>query len=393
MSGEVPERWSVKPLGEIADLIMGQSPPSSAVAETGDGLPFIQGNAEFGARHPTPRFIASTTPKVVREGDVLISVRAPVGEVNIAEGPLCIGRGVGGIRAKDCDPDFLFYAVGGLSQTFARLSQGSTFDAINGKELRSIEILLPPLDEQQRIAAVLRSASTCDEAALQVVEKYGDVIQTEIDAVVVDLIADPSVPVVRLGDVAAVKGGKRLPKGSEYSDAPTGYRYVRVTDWNDHEIDPSHVRWISGEAASAIKRYTISSADLFISIAGSIGLVASIPSELDGAFLTENAAKIVLDEDIEIDRDYLLLVMRSGSLTDQIRQQKGVGGGVPKLALFRIEALEIPLPSLKRQREIAALYRSLKIARSNATRASKSVISLREMLASDLLSGRVRVPA
>lgn len=157
MSSEVPEGWSVNSLGELADLIMGQSPPSSVVTEEGEGLPFIQGNAEFGARHPTPRLVASTTPKVVQKGDILISVRAPVGEVNIAESPLCIGRGVGGIRAKDCDPDFLFYAVGGLSQTFARLSQGSTFDAINGKELRSIEILVPPKDEQRQVAEVLRS--------------------------------------------------------------------------------------------------------------------------------------------------------------------------------------------------------------------------------------------
>ena len=171
MSSDVPEGWSVKSLGEIADLIMGQSPPSSAVAEAGVGLPFIQGNAEFGARHPTPRFVASTTPKVAQKGDILISVRAPVGEVNVAESPLCIGRGVGGIRAKDCNPDFLFYAVGGLSRTLARLSQGSTFDAINGKELRTIEIFVPPLEEQRRIAEVLRSVdevlSLVDQKARQ----------------------------------------------------------------------------------------------------------------------------------------------------------------------------------------------------------------------------------
>lgn len=300
-------------------------------------------------------------------------------------------------RSDEIGLDFLTAFIG--SEAFLgdpQITPSSSTNSHQRVDRRSFEnyvLPLPPLDEQRRIAEVLRSASAACEAALQVIEKYGDVIQTEIDAVVADLIAAPAVPMVRLGDVAAVKGGKRLPKGSEYSDAPTGYRYVRVTDWNDHEIDPSYVRWISSEAASAIRRYTISSADLFISIAGSIGLTATVPPELDGAHLTENAAKIVLREDVEVDRDYLLLVMRSGSLTDQIRQQKGVGGGVPKLALFRIEALEVPLPPLSRQRKIAASYRSLKVARSNAIQASKSAIALREMLASDLLSGHVRVPA
>jgi type I restriction enzyme S subunit len=167
----VPDEWRQEPLCAVAEVILGQSPPSSVVNTEGVGLPFIQGNAEFGPRHPSPVFFASDAPKRADAGDVLLSVRAPVGEVNVAEGPLCNGRGVAALRPSVCDPEFLFYAVGGLQPAFARLSQGSTFDAINGKELRQLSILLPPLDEQRRIAEVLRTVDEAVASAVAVVRE------------------------------------------------------------------------------------------------------------------------------------------------------------------------------------------------------------------------------
>lgn len=323
---------------------------------------------------------------------VLSSIGARCGKAFLTTGPWTTLANTQVITPKcqAASADFLHAVLD--DETYWSRS-GSAQPFIKPSDVKGAWVPLPPLDEQQRIAEVLKSAFEAAEGASKVVHQCGRVIQTEADSVVGELVSDHSVPVVRLGDVANVKGGKRLPKGNEYSDSPTGHRYVRVTDWNDYEIDPTHVRWITSEAASAIRRYTISSADLFISIAGSIGLVASVPSELDGSYLTENAAKIVLREHREIDRDYLLVALMSRSLTQQIRQQKGVGGGVPKLALFRIEALEIPLPPLERQREIAASYRSLRAARSSAHQASMLASGLCEKLTSDLLSGRVRVPA
>lgn len=236
MPSEVPKGWSIKPLGGVSALIMGQSPPSSAVTESGDGLPFIQGNAEFGARHPTPKFVVSAAPKVVRAGDILISVRAPVGEINIAEGPLCIGRGVAGIRAEECDPDFLFYAVGGLSQTFARLSQGSTFDAINRKELRSIEILVPPREEQRRIAKVLRSV----DESLANYDAVAKTVANVIQRLAIHYFVDPNTyvgphPLGIFGDLFDIKGGSQPPKSTFVYEPTPGF--VRLLQIRDFERD------------------------------------------------------------------------------------------------------------------------------------------------------------
>lgn len=398
MSSEAPEGWLA---GRVSDLVSEVTARIDPQTVAGPDTPYV-GLEDIGQGTGTivsvGRASSATSQKsIFAAGDILFGkLRPNLKKVARPDFDGICSTDIVVFRAKsEVDADFAFRVLSSepVIEHAVAQSAGTKMPRAHASSVLNFTTNLPPLKEQRRIAEVLRSASAASETALQAVEQFGHVIQTEVDSVVIRVVADPRTSEVRLGDIASVKGGKRLPKGSEYSDVPTGHRYVRVTDWKDHEIDPSQVRWISSEAASAIRRYTISSADLFISIAGSIGLVALVPPELDGAFLTENAAKIVLRQDVEIDRDYLLLAMMSGSLTDQIRQQKGVGGGVPKLALFRIEELKIPLPPLAQQREIAASYRSLKVARSTAIQASMSAGKLRNELASDLLSGRVRVPA
>lgn len=393
MSSEMPEGWREAPFSELARYENGRAFKPEDWGTV--GLPIVRIAQITKPDAATNRYGGEVDSRhLLNDGDLIFSWSATLAVMKWQRGPAVLNQHLFKVTpATAVDQDWLQFRLEASIPDLTEEAHGTTMKHIRKGTLSSQATLVPPLDEQRRIAEVLRSASAVSEAAHSVVEKYGDVIKAEIDSVVAELIADSSVPVVRISDVATVKGGKRLPKGCDYSENPTGFRYIRVTDWNDHEIDPSNVRWISGEAASAIRRYTISSADLFISIAGSIGLVATVPSELDGAFLTENAAKIVLREDVEVDRDYLLCVMISSWLIGQIQQQKGVGGGVPKLALFRIEALEVPLPPLSQQREIAAAYRSLKAARSSAAQSSACSAGLCKKLANDLLSGRVRVPA
>lgn len=365
MSGEVPERWSVKPLGEIADLIMGQSPPSSAVAETGDGLPFIQGNAEFGARHPTPRFIASTTPKVVREGDVLISVRAPVGEVNIAEGPLCIGRGVGGIRAKDCDPDFLFYAVGGLSQTFARLSQGSTFDAINGKELRSIEILLPPLDEQQRIAEVMQSV---DEAivASKAVERAVSVIFRRRRQDLIEHARGGSSEIAVAASLRKNRGEKLTKLQTEQYDVIGRYPIV-----------DQGARFVCGytDEEGALWPY-----DLPVVVFGDHTRILKF---VDFPFAIGADGTQCLTPAAGIRPRYLYYALQSLDLRAE--------GYARHFKLLKEKTIPIPTPD--EQISIEEELFSIETAESEARQSILKLETMKIALSSDLLSGRVRVPA
>jgi len=158
---------------------------------------------------------------------------------------------------------------------------------------------------------------------------------------------------VKLGELVGVKGGKRLPLGATYSDVKTSYPYIRVTDFENNSVNLTNVLYLDENVQKQIQRYTISSEDVFISIAGSIGIVGIVPKELDGANLTENAAKLVINDKAKLDKNYL---MRFLATAGQIQlQAKAKTTSQPKLALFRIEEIEIPLPPLAEQKRIAAI--------------------------------------
>jgi type I restriction enzyme S subunit len=115
---------------------------------------------------------------------------------------------------------------------------------------------------------------------------------------------------IQIKEIATVKGGKRLPKGAELSERPTPYPYVRVTDVRDGRVNAKNILYVPVEVQSKIGRYTISEDDVFISIVGTIGLVAKVPRELSGANLTENAAKISCDPE-RVDHRYLRYLLQS----------------------------------------------------------------------------------
>lgn len=154
-----------------------------------------------------------------------------------------------------------------------------------------------------------------------------------------------------IADIAEVKGGKRLPKGEKFSNVKTAYPYLRVTDFESGSVNSVNLKYISGSTFEKIRNYTIGKDDLYISIAGTIGLVGNIPLSLDGANLTENAAKLC--NIVGIDNNYLVKLLGSNESKQQF-SDKEVSSGQPKLALFRIKECQIPLAPLAEQKKIAA---------------------------------------
>ncbi len=160
--------WEWVRLGEISTIVMGQSPPSETYNTIGNGLPFYQGSGDFGEKYPTPRVWCTSPLKLAEIGDILISVRAPVGPVNIANEQCAIGRGLAAIRPlKEVDTLFLFYYLNYYEPMWS--GSGSTFKAIRKKELVNLKIPLPLLEEQKCIVAYLDRIS---ERAQRLVKIY-----------------------------------------------------------------------------------------------------------------------------------------------------------------------------------------------------------------------------
>jgi type I restriction enzyme S subunit len=153
---KLPDGWETKRLDEIADIVMGQSPPGSSYNEHGEGQPFFQGKTEFGEVHPTVKKYTTAGTKFAKAGDILMSVRAPVGPTNIADIDCVIGRGLAAIRSKTVvSQDYLRWSLKHLEIDIQSKGTGTTFDAITGETLRGTLVALPPIDEQHKIVELL----------------------------------------------------------------------------------------------------------------------------------------------------------------------------------------------------------------------------------------------
>ena len=176
-------------LEEICAINMGQSPDSSTYNEDGNGLPFFQGNADFGEIYPVVRMWCSEPTKIAREKDILISVRAPIGALNIANCECCIGRGLAALTVNEdiCAQEYLWHTLSGKVDELNSKGTGSTFKAINKKTLSETEIPLPPIDEQRKIAAVLDKVSGLIAKRRQQLDKLDEIVKAKF----VEMFGDP----------------------------------------------------------------------------------------------------------------------------------------------------------------------------------------------------------
>jgi type I restriction enzyme S subunit len=172
---EIPVEWGVSKLGDksVAKIILGQSPESSTYNNIGKGLPFLQGKSEFGPIYPSPTIYCSQSVKTADSEDVLLSVRAPVGEVNIANSKCCIGRGISSIKAMPNKLNylFLFYYFKLNGKKLDALAGGSTFKAIRRRDIENYQIPIPPIEEQQKIATILSTTDQTIENSNKLIEK------------------------------------------------------------------------------------------------------------------------------------------------------------------------------------------------------------------------------
>lgn len=253
-------------------------------------------------------------------------------------------------------PEFLFANLQGRYDEIRRMTgdDGNDRRGLNMRLIKGIEIPLPPLEEQKRIVAVLDQAFAALDRARALAEANLADVSTLRGQYLDDQIAElfAGFGSIKVNEIASVKGGKRLPKGQKTANDVTPYPYISVRDMTDDgTVDTASVQYISKTNHEAIKRYTISSSDIYVSIAGTIGKTGVVPAELHGANLTENAAKLVLRTGW--DRDFVYWWTRSGSFSDQAIEQTRTAAQ-PKLALERLGAIKLPNADLNNQKALVA---------------------------------------
>ena len=267
----------VRPLTEYCTLNMGQSPDSKTYNTQGKGLPFYQGNADFGETHPITRVWCSTPVKVAEEGDILISVRAPIGAMNMAVERCCIGRGLAAltpIRNK-CSKQFLYYALQSKVDSLIAQGTGSTFKAISKKVLEATRIPAYSTIEQEQIAETIGHVDNTIAARRKQLALLDQLVKSRFIELFGDpLIEDDRYPRVPLGSLAEVGSSKRIFEKEYVSEGIPFYRTKEIVELSKGNRITTEL-FITKERYDQIRSEygAPQKGDLLISAVGTIGVI------------------------------------------------------------------------------------------------------------------------
>jgi len=393
--GKMPKEWKVIRLNELAKIIMGQSPPSSTYNENGEGLPFLQGKMEFGKIYPSPKVYASQPIKIAEMNDILVSVRAPVGDVNIAPYRLCIGRGLAALRfnsniASHC---FYFYYFQKIKDRLECLGKGSTFKAITKEDLETLKVIHPPLTEQKIIADILltidRTIEEVDTAVarlenlkkalmnklltgrVRVKEEHGKLIfhrETEFQETEIGEIPKEWRS-VKLGEVVEIWDKYRIPV-KENERKPGPFPYCGANGIIDYIDGYTH----DGEFV------------LLAEDGGFFGRFEKSAYIMRGKFWANNHVHVLKAIKGTIISEFLMYYLNFTDLTPFI-----TGSTRPKLNQEAMKKIPIPLPPLVEQMNIADILSTIDRTIELYYKEKDMLKNLKMGLMDLLLTGKVRV--
>ena len=341
-------KWPMVELEEVAEVISGQSPESKYYNKNGEGLPFYQGKTEFTNMYiGNPVMWTSKITKIAEKNDILMSVRAPVGPVNVSENKICIGRGLAAIRTKNkINMKFLFYFLKSISNQITGVS-GSVFDSINQKQIKKIKIPLPPLEVQKEIINEIEGYQKIIDGAKQVVDNWKPTIKI-----------DPSWSMMSLGNVCKLTNGYAFKSQNFLKQ---GIPIIRISDIKNGIVDLSHS--IRIKESSNFEKYSIKKGDLLIAMSGATTGKVGLYLEAKKAYQNQRVGnfKIVSKNKIESKyRNYIVMSLRETIL------KKSYGGAQPNISPNKVEQIKIPLPPLEIQKEIVTKIEKKKLMLNHA---------------------------
>ncbi|MBD2611538.1 restriction endonuclease subunit S [Nostoc punctiforme FACHB-252] len=381
-------KWLEVKLSDIAVINMGQSPPGNSYNEDGKGIPLFQGKAEFGDMHPTPVKWCSEPTRIAESGDILMSVRAPVGPTNIADQRCCIGRGLCAIRAnkKLAVQKYLYFLFKYIEPSISRQGQGSTFQSINRSTLESINISLPTVSEQRRIVEILEQAD-----ALRRMRAEADVKGDRIlPGLFIKMFGDASTwtetntePLRSLVNIQS--GGTPSKKNPDYWDgdipwvSPKDMKQDIIFDSSDHisekAIEETNIKYVEPGAILIVVRGMI--------------LAHTIPIALAATRLTINQDMKALHPNCNnIDSVYLHAALKASSR--KILSQVGTAAhGTRKFDTNELLNLPILIPSQEQLKKFQIAVTECRVSLAGISKTKEKLEKLFDVLLRRAFSGEL----
>lgn len=256
-------------LGSVANITMGQAPEGETYNNEGVGLPLIAGAGDFGPVHPSPKKFTSAPTKICDPGDIVVGIRASIGEKVVADRTYCLGRGVAGLRSKSSlNSRYLWHWLTHMAPVLVAKAKGATFLQVNREDIASLQMELPTLPEQLRIAAILDHADALRAKRGAALAQ----LDTLTQSIFLDMFGDPVTndrdwrDDAKLGDVAEIASG--VTKGRRLNGKPTrAVPYLAVANVQDRALRLKEVKTIDATEAE-IARYRLHDNDLLLTEGG-----------------------------------------------------------------------------------------------------------------------------
>ena len=343
--------WEIKKLGEVCTITMGQSPSSNTYNDNRNGLPFFQGNADFGKIYPTVRVYCSEPIRIAQTNDILISVRAPIGAINIANCQCCIGRGLASIKSDMLPNPYIYHALIANREKLISQGTGSTFKSISKSVLTDLVIPIPPIAEQEKIVAELDCLSGIIEKKKQQLKELDALAQSifyEMFGSIDDNHHNYETNV--LSEVFSIikDGTHQTPQYIE--DKENGYKFLSAKDVVEGVINWQNIKYIPENLHLELyKRVSPQRNDILLCKNGTYGICALV--ETDEIFEIYVSLALLRPKGEYVPK-YLVYAINNPSTKQQFdRCIKGIG--VPNLHLGEIKKTNIITPPLTLQQEFA----------------------------------------
>lgn len=334
-------------LKDVCTINMGQSPESSSYNEIGDGIPFFQGNADFGERYPITRVWCNKPTKVAKAEDILISVRAPIGAMNYAKEKCCIGRGVAALTPNEekVSSEFIFWLLKGKNNELNQKGTGSTFKAIGRKVLEEIQVPEINLELQRKYASNLERIYSIIQDRQRQLEQLDKLVRARFVEMFGDPISNPyrydKVSLSELADIKIGPFGSLLHK-EDYIEG--GHALLNPSHIVDGKILPDDKLTISDEKYEELSAYQLKTGDVVMGRRGEMGRCAVVPRD---GFLCGTGSLLIRTKG-EITADYIQKIISFPSFKKSI-EDMAVGQTMPNLNVPIVSRFQIIKPPLEVQ--------------------------------------------
>ena len=373
-------------LDEIVDVTMGQSPKSEYYNTEKNGYPFLQGNRTFGFKYPTFDTYTTVVTKFAKAGDVIMSVRAPVGALNITPVDMCLGRGVCALRMKNGNQSFLFYMMKNYVSHLLKRESGTVFGSVNRNDINDLGVDIPEdLEEQKRIARYLEMIDDKIELNNAINNNLEQQMQTIFNKFISEkaIISKTSVENVVL---TANTGADAIQK-APIVDYDTGIRCVRVGDMTNNR---SFYDWGYTKVTEEVfNRYQLHKNDIIVTRTASLGLNMIISEDLQAVY--NNGLIRLSINDKKVLPLFIYRQFQTDDFTNYISRIESETSVRPNMKISYLLKYEFVLPSLNEQNKLIDSLQPMIEQQSSLVNENNVLKSLRDILLPKLMSGELDI--